>query len=66
MYPLHTGEEIRNFYYETAKVRTGDKYSNFVGSMMDVEYALSVLESEMNANEYNIGLIKKKKSNKIN
>lgn len=33
-YPLHTEEEIANFYYETAEARTGDKYSDFVESMV--------------------------------
>ncbi|MCH5263875.1 MAG: ATP-binding protein [Lachnospiraceae bacterium] len=33
-YPLHTQEEIANFYYETAEARTGDKYSDFVESMV--------------------------------
>lgn len=33
-YPLHTDEEINNFYYETAEARTGDKYSDFVESMV--------------------------------
>ncbi len=32
--PLHTEEEIANFYYETAEARTGDKYSDFVESMV--------------------------------
>lgn len=33
-YPLHTEEEIANFYYETAEARTGDKFSDFVESMV--------------------------------
>lgn len=33
-YPLHTEEEIENFYYETAEARTGDKFSDFVDSMI--------------------------------
>lgn len=33
-YPLHTSEEISNFYYETAEARTGDKFSDFVKSMV--------------------------------
>lgn len=33
-YPLHTEEEIANFYYATAQARTGDKYSDFVESMV--------------------------------
>lgn len=33
-YPLHTSEEIANFYYATAKARTGDEYSDFVKSMV--------------------------------
>ncbi len=32
--PLHTEEELRNFYYETTEARTGDKYSDFVDSMV--------------------------------
>lgn len=32
--PLHTESEIANFYYETAEARTGDKYSDFVESMI--------------------------------
>lgn len=32
--PLHTEAEIANFYYETAEARTGDKYSDFVESMV--------------------------------
>lgn len=33
-YPLHTEAEIANFYYETAEARTGDKFSDFVESMV--------------------------------
>lgn len=39
-YPLHTEEEIANFYYETAEARIGDKYSDFVESM-----AMQVIDS---------------------